>query len=93
LASCAVGRQAAGFNQRRLADRAGVCLAAIRDLEQGPHRRPRRLRLADRIAVVGAGRIREIGIHDELSQAGGACLRETHGEAAPLAEFPLRRRS
>jgi len=30
------------------------------------------LRLADRIAVVGAGRIREIGTHEELSFAGGA---------------------
>lgn len=30
------------------------------------------LRLADRIAVVGAGRIREIGTHEELSLAGGA---------------------
>jgi transcriptional regulator with XRE-family HTH domain len=65
-------RQAAGFNQRQLADRAGVSLAAIRDLEQGRTRRPRLLRLADRIAVVGAGRIPEIGIHDELSRAGGA---------------------
>jgi ABC-type multidrug transport system fused ATPase/permease subunit len=26
----------------------------------------------EHIAVVGAGRIREIGIHDELSRAGGA---------------------
>ncbi|TYB62181.1 ABC transporter ATP-binding protein [Nonomuraea sp. PA05] len=30
------------------------------------------LRLADRIAVVGTGRIREIGTHEELSLAGGA---------------------
>jgi len=30
------------------------------------------LRLADRIAIVGAGRIREIGTHEELSLGGGA---------------------
>jgi DNA-binding SARP family transcriptional activator/tetratricopeptide (TPR) repeat protein/DNA-binding XRE family transcriptional regulator len=35
------GRRAAGMNQQQLADRAGVSVSAIRDLEQGRTRRPR----------------------------------------------------
>ncbi|MET7426663.1 BTAD domain-containing putative transcriptional regulator [Dactylosporangium sp. NPDC005555] len=44
------GRRAAGLSQRHLADRAGISLAAIRDLEQGRTRRPQR-RFVDAIAA------------------------------------------
>ncbi|MEV4141857.1 helix-turn-helix transcriptional regulator, partial [Dactylosporangium sp. NPDC049742] len=51
-------RRAAGLTQRRLADQAGMSVAAIRDLEQGRTRRPQR-RFVDAIVAAlaphGAG--------------------------------------
>jgi DNA-binding SARP family transcriptional activator len=54
-------RRAAGLTQRQLADRSGLSVAAVRDLEQGRSRRPR----AGSLAVLA----RALGLDDRQSAA------------------------
>ncbi|MEU2169480.1 BTAD domain-containing putative transcriptional regulator [Micromonospora chersina] len=70
------GRHAAGVSQRELAARAGLSVAAVRDLEQGRSRRPRPTAVE---ALVGA-----LG----LSGDGAASLRHAATGPYPAAQQP-----
>ncbi|MEV6927408.1 BTAD domain-containing putative transcriptional regulator [Dactylosporangium sp. NPDC051485] len=79
-------RVAAGLSQRELADRVGLSLAAIRDLEQGRTRRPHRGSAEALAEVLGLG-VEEPGVDgDAPVRIGvlGPLVVQRGGEAVPI---------
>lgn len=77
-----IQRKRRGLTQRDLADRAGISLAAVRDLEQGRSRRPREESL---LALVRALGLSEAEVADLRSQRSARQARTVDAKADPSA--------
>ena len=80
-------RRAAGLTQRQLAERSGLSVAAVRDLEQGRSRRPRRGSLDALACALGLDALQSAGLAaaGDVARAASGGVPAAHGRGLWLA--------